>query len=170
MMRRILYYGTLVSQVVILIVIAWQFDASLSKGKEMTIMTTSSPQGSEYTYELIDDYYSEFEINYIDRELLDKTPERNETVYVLLAKEDHIYQVKNASMQKMEQKEDDILLQGKYQYEDNRTNNLYVEYGFERVEKIDQYGKFTSQDQLQMTFIYAKKWNQFRIKDISKIN
>lgn len=170
MIRRIMYYGMIASQVVIVIILAWQLNTAISVGTEIMITTKLDDLDDEYTYDLTDDYYAEFDINYIKAEKIEGSLKPNDTVYVLLTKRDHSYEVKSVSTEKKQVTENELVLQGTYMYEDNQTKEHFIEYGFERIKNIESYGQFTNQDRLKVTLIYAKGWNQYRVNEVKKMN
>lgn len=80
MMRRVGFYGMIIAQVVLIVILAWQFQSSLSKGREVTLMTKPDDSEEMYAYDLIDDYYAQFDINYIPEKQMDGKPSQNDSI------------------------------------------------------------------------------------------
>lgn len=169
MMRRVGFYGMIIAQVVLIVILAWQFQSSLSKGREVTLMTKPDDSEEMYAYDLIDDYYAQFDINYIPEKQMDGKPSQNDSIYVLLTKKEGAYEVKQASTTIDTPNKNEMMLQGTYMYHDNDEKAYYVEYGFEHVKNIDKYGDFTNQDKLKVTLNYVEKWNQYEMMDMEQV-
>lgn len=168
MMRKVIFYGMIVAQVSVIVLLAWQLQASLSKGTELTLMIKPDESEDIHAYDLTADYYAQFDINYITKEQMEGDPSLNDVIYVLLRKGKDAYEVKQASTKKLTPDKDEIVLTGTYIYDDENKQAHYIEYGFEHIKNIEKYGDYTNQDKLEVTLTHTKKWNQYRVVDVQQ--
>ncbi len=168
MKRYITISGLVVIQVLIVLFLTWQFQKLTTNGVEVTLLT--KPDDDDvYTYDIVDNYYAAFDVNYIKDEQLDDEVTWNDIIYVQLSEENDHYVVKSAHTKKPTKNKAEIILQGRYKYEDETTKKHYIEYGIEEIPNIDTYGQFKNTDTLQVTFLHSDKWNQFRVLDVEKM-
>lgn len=169
MMRRIVFYGIVIAQIIFIVLLAWQLQSASSKGREVTLMIKPDDTEEMYAYDLIGDHYAQFDINYIPEKQMEGKPSQNDSVYVLLTKSEEAFKIKQASTKKITSNKNDIMLQGTNMYHDNDEKAYYVEYGFEHVKNMDKYGDFTNRDKLKVTLNYVEKWNQYEMMDMEQV-
>jgi len=169
MKRRVVFYGMVIAQVLLIVLLAWQLQSSLSKGRELTLMTKPDDSEKMYAYDLTADHYAQFDINYIPEKQMEGKPSQHDSIYVLLTKKEKAYEVKQASTTIDTLNKNEIMLQGTYMYHDKTEKAYYVEYGFEHVKNIHKYGDFTNQDKLKVTLNYVEKWNQYEMMEMEQI-
>lgn len=168
MRRYIMIIGLVVIQVSIVLFFTWQFQKVTTNGVEFRLLTKPDAQDM-YTYDITNYYYANFDVNYIKEEQLKSEVTWNDVIYVQLSKENDHYAVKSAHRKKPKKNKDEIILQGRYKYEDKATKTHYIEYGMEEIPNIDTYGQFKNIDALEVTFLYSDKWNQFKVLDVEEV-
>lgn len=170
-MRRIITYPLLLAQVIIIVVLVYQFEHIDQYADEITIETTLDYV--EY-FEFVEhtDLYVEYDINKIDDETwkISEEVEYNELLYVTLVKNKAgIHEVKAVTKQKPKDlTEHDVIVRANYSHEDEQGKQ-YVTYGFESIENSERFGTFKNKDHIQVTILLGK-WGQQKIIDVTTVH
>lgn len=171
-MKRLLFYLVILLQLFVLLFLIFQFEKIDQTGHEVKIQTLSS-DFPVYDDFIRSDLYVDYDINKIASDKWnDSLPsDYNSRVYVLLQKDKmNVYRTREASADKLEAKgEDEAVLVGTYQYYDVDRDVYYVNYGFEKIKGVDQFGRFKQTDQLIVTLLIGK-WGQYKVINIEKWN
>jgi len=168
-MKKIIGYMLLAVQIIFLVIIVSQFEHIDRTADEINIVTTV-----DYLYigefEQDSDLYVDYEINKINNEKwkIKEDLNYNRPVYVTLAANDAgIHEVKTVTEKKPKQREaNEVVVKANYNYVDDK-GNYYVNYGFERLKNVNQYGSFRDGDDLLVTVLLGK-WGQQKVVNIEK--
>lgn len=167
-MKRILFYLLLVFQVAVISFVAIQYKLIDDYGKEVNILKEKSEPDSYYYPE--DGLHLDYEINDLSDEKW-HAPDNmntNEKVYVLLeADEDGVYHTVGAAKKKLETKQDQVVLVGKYQDDISESDNNRVNYGIEQVKEKKKYSKLNRNKEWIVTLKIAP-WGQKKIVHIEE--
>src|SRR5690625_156452 len=168
-MRRILFYIVLVIQACVIIFFVFQFERIDQDGTEIKLVTIEQNEMYDYNFPLKGNAYLEYEITNVSTEKWSGSSELdyNELVYVLLQRdEDGIYQVEEASDAKLVAYDShSVFVIGQYSYYNKQNKKHRIDYNLQSIDNIEQFGKFTYNDQLIVTLMVAK-WNQHKVKDV----
>ncbi|SET14193.1 GDYXXLXY protein [Oceanobacillus limi] len=165
-MKRLLVYGVILLQIVIISGIAWQDTLIDEYGQSIQLL---QDQQDPLKYNSLFEFGSmrmEYEINTIPHEKWDISEEIHyqEVIHVLLEEnENGYYEVIKAANDKVEPSSDQIVLQAKYNYTDSITDNHRVQYGFEEIHgEVDEYQHLDSGKQWVVT-VKVAPWNQNKV-------
>lgn len=173
-MKRILFYGIVLAQIILITLLVIQFERIETKGKEIQLLTQNS--GYDYDGDWIFDgtTYIEYDISRISKEIIDDGSQDfgyNEIVYVLLERSsDGSYGAKRASKEKIKaEQENEVVLVGHIDYTNEDEPFIQVWYDFSKVKDIKQYGEFKNSDTLRVT-LYIGDYGQYKITAIEKVS
>lgn len=168
-MKKLAVYALIVAQISIILVLVFLYERF--EGNAATIIVETK---IEYGYmddtQLRGNIYAEYNINHIDQEIAATLPEYkyNRPLFVTLRpNEAGIHEVIAVSNKKPKPAANEVVLRGNYQWKDD-DGNIYVLYGFELIEDIEQFGTFHEKDRLQVTVLVGKYGKQ-KISAIEKI-
>lgn len=172
-MKRMMFFGIVLIQIVVIAILTFQFEAVDRTGKEITIKTLT-PDDDLYYDPLMHiggTLYVEYDINRITEEKWNNSEPiaYNNRVYVLLEKNDEgIFEVVSASNQPIKSvTNEQVVLSANYSYHDKADNYHYVLYGFEEIKQIEKYGSFRADEELLVTVLIGK-WGQREIHHVQK--
>lgn len=169
-MRKSLFYIMLFTQACIIIFLTFQFQQIDQVGTEIKLITIDEKELDGYDYPFVEDAYVEYEITKIPQEKWTGSLDLDysEVVYVLLQRDkDGIYHVKEASDMKLSGTDNEsVVVMGQYNYYDEQNEEYRLNYHFQHIKGIEQFGEFTYKDDLIVTLLISK-WNQYKIKDVS---
>lgn len=170
-MKRFLLYVTLLLQVVMIILIAIQFDLIDRYGQHVYLKTVIQ----EYYDPEYDSFegpiFTEYEINFISNDVwkIDESLQYNDRVYVVLGlTEEGTYNVVDVSEDSIKANDDQIVLIGKYQYEDTRLNQHIVHYDIEIIDRKRLGVEFRPDQEAIVTLLVAP-WGQKKMIDVKMI-
>lgn len=172
-MKRVMFYGLIVIQIIFVVVLVFQFERITTTGKEIEILTIKEYSNDDYTWEFNNSAYVEYEINKIPEERWDSEKENvsyNDKIYVLLNKShDDVFKVKQASIKKLKATNDDeVVIVGRSDYGFNSNEPIRVNYDFNTINHIEQYGEFKSDQTLKVTLIVST-YGQYKITNIEAV-
>src|SRR5690625_2193339 len=172
-MKRVLFYVVLAIQGCVILFFVFQFERMEQGGTEIKLVTVEEKDVYGYDYPLQDDAYVQYEITKIPDEMWSGSlnVNYNEMVYVLLRRdEDGIYHVEEASDNKLSANdEQNVAVLGQYNYFDEQTRQHRIDYNFQIVKNIEQYGDFMYTDHLIITLMISQ-WNQHTFRDVSIVH
>lgn len=162
-MKGISRYMILVLQILIIIVLVYQFEGIDQHGRTIKLATKI-----DFLYE--NDFgdhtnvYVEYDINKITDEQwkISAEVDYKERLYVTLVEnQDDVFVVKEVAKAKPNQKkEDEVIVQASFNYKDEVSDFYYLTYGFEYLEAIDKFGRFNEGDELVVTISLGKLGQQ----------
>lgn len=163
MKKRIGRYTIIVIQILIIVVLVYQFEQIDKKGTQIKLETKidflSNNEFNKHT-----DISVEYDINKVSYDAWKITDEinYNAQVYVTLTKSKNgSYKVKEVTKEKGKQvEENDVTLRAAFAYKDEVDDYYYVYYGFEYLEAIERFGQFKQGDHLIVTISLGKLGQQ----------
>lgn len=165
-MKRMIQYALIALQIVLMIVIVYQFENMEKYAEEINIVTKI-----DYMYyggfAHNSDLYVDYDINKINEEAwsIDEPLHYNRPVYVTLVKNNEgIHEVKKVTKKKPKnQGPNDVITKANYHYDDK--GQRYVYYGFEFIPNTERFGTFREGEQLLVTVLLGK-WGQQKVVKI----
>lgn len=172
-MKRIMFYSLVALQIIFVLVLVFQFERITSNGDEIEILTKMEYSNDDYYYDLIDTAYPEYEINDIPEGRWSSEKEDvsyNDKVYVLLKKShDDFYKVETASTKKVVASGDDqVVVIGRTDYASNSNEPIRVNYDFNKIEDIEQFGEFKNNQTLKVTLLVSQ-YGQYKITNVEAV-
>lgn len=162
-MKRILFYGLLVGQIIVIALIGWQDQLIDRYGKEIQLRAQQEHSG-EYGWMTYNSHLSiTTEIDFIPSDKWDVDAEElsfNDLVYVLLEEDkEGFYIVKKASTKRLKPKDQQVLLVGKFM--GHHTHGDEVDYQWELIPRR----KHEHINHMRPYFITVKvaPWRQWKI-------
>ncbi|SEB10092.1 Uncharacterized membrane-anchored protein [Thalassobacillus cyri] len=162
-MKRFAFYGVVLLQVLFLAGMSVSYYAMDAFGQ--TIKLETAPVDPR------DIFYGDYVILNYEIEMIEEKkwsgeiPEYGEAVYVLLEEsENGLFQVVDASCDKMETKADQVRLKGKYQWHNEGQSVHQVTYGINRYYVEENTGKQYEQQREEMVVeVVVAPWGQKKI-------
>ncbi|MRH44190.1 hypothetical protein GH741_16225 [Aquibacillus halophilus] len=96
----------------------------------------------------------------------EESPPYDSQVYVLLEKQNEVYNVVNASNERIEPSSGQVMLHAKYEYHDSMQNIYYVDYGLDRYYIEDNTGEQYEQSGEMVVTVAVAPWGQKKILDL----
>lgn len=169
-MKRILFYTLIGAQLIIILVLTYEFNQIDMNGQQIKLQTIKPEYPiahSHFDGSLPVDY----EINEIQKHLWENNDslDYNDRVYGLLESDENgIYHVQKASTTKLTTKKDNqIVLAGTYAHEDADNHFHYVDFGLKSIDNLEQFGSIPEKASLVMT-VQIGKWGQHKITGIDQ--
>lgn len=166
-MKRILFYTLISAQVIVILFLMYTFNQINTDGQEIKLQTIKP----EYAIHHFQDYLQiDYEINKIDKDVweYEESMDYNDRIYALLESDDHgIYHVKKASTKRLATTlENEIVLVGTYEYENEQDHIYYVDFGLKTSDNLEQFNPIQKKS-LIVTLLIGK-WGQHKIINIEK--
>lgn len=169
-MKRIFLYFVLLLQTGIIVALVLQAHMIDDYGKVIKLRTVEQEYYYSYDGYLNQDIYIDYEINHIPKQKwgIDQSLDYNEKVYVLLEQgENGLYKVEKAGLNAFKAETNQVVLMGKYQYEDDRLGAYVVHYGIEKLNRRDVGSEFRL-DQSAVVTLSIAPWGQKKIVDVTQ--
>ena len=141
-MKRVLFYTLLIFQAAVILLIAIQHHLIDDYGETIKLLRETSVANSHYYYNDSDYIYIDYEINTISQDIWEIDGELNyqEQVYIVLKPDESgIYHATRATKDKPEAVGNEVVLPGKYNYNDEMLHEYYVHYDIEEINNNNQY-------------------------------
>jgi len=171
-MKRLLFIGLIGVQIIIIGFFVFQLEQIYTTGQEIRLLTSDEEDIYLKDVPLWDDAYLDYDINGIPKEKWTGASELKykNKIYVLLKQnEDGFYYINQASDKKISASgAGEVVVHGKYNYYDNDQQLYEVNYDFQTVNNVRQFGSFYFNDQLIVT-VQLGKWNQYNIVNVEKV-
>lgn len=170
-MKRILFYSALLLQIGIIVVLIIQSSMIDEYGKSIKLLTEKQEYYYPYDTSMDQTMFVSYEINNIPKQKweTDLALNYNEKVYVLLEQgKDDLYEVVKAGQESFTPKSNQVVLTGKYQYEDNVLGVYIVHYGIEELNRKVA-GIDFKPDQLGIVTVTVAPWGQKKVIHVEQI-
>lgn len=166
-MKRFLFYLLLLLQIAILFLLGVQYYFIDDYGR--TVQLLSKHEEMTDTYGSYNQHmtYIDYEINFIAEDAWEIAEEvdYNTKIYVLLESDsDGVFHIAKANDQKIDAEQDQVVLQGRYQYYNDMQKEYHVTYGIESFHPDFDFNR-SVRDQSIIT-IQLAPWGQKKVTDI----
>lgn len=172
MMKRFLFYAALLLQISMMILIVIQYNLIDDYGQSIQLRTVKQDYYGSYDPSIEQTVYTQYDINFITNDQLEMSGslDYNEKVYVVLElTEDGFYEVEKVRKDNFIKTTDQqIVVVGKYQYEDTWLRQHVVHYGFEYLDRRE-IGYDYRPDRLAAVTVKVAPWGQKKVVDIELI-
>lgn len=169
MMKRVLFYSLLFLQMIILLIVFFQFENfDGTKGEEIALKGKV-----EFVYDVENGnqaYEVSYDLNRIEEEVWNITKDipYNRRVYVTVERDTPLEKVTGVSLRKPKiDEEKEIVLQGKYQHQ-YTDGSYHVTYGFETL-PLESEGSFYKEGEGLTVHLLLGKWGQYNVKSIEEV-
>lgn len=169
-MKKLIFYGILVLQSVIILLISGQYYLIDRFGQEIKLKVNPQDHEDEY-FQYMDEMYLDYEILTVPEQKWSgvKEPNYNDKVYVLLKpNKDGIYEIKEASTSKLEAEGEEFLILAKLQYRDDRTKAIHITYDLEYVQN-ERLSKGVNVKEPAIATWIISPWGQKKLVQVENI-
>lgn len=166
-MRRSIFYGLMVFQAIVLLLVAVQFNFVEDYGKTVSLLSEESMDGNYYATDM---HFLDLEINHLSETIWNIDEELNyqEKLYVLLEPDSHgIYHAVYARLDKPETQGDQIVLRAHFDYYDSTAKEYHVRYGIEWQNQVTKAASLDSREQWVID-IKVAPWGQLAVTEITE--
>src|SRR5690625_5115717 len=171
-MKRLIFFGLIGIQIIIIGFFVFQLEQIYTTGKEIKLVTLDENDIYMKDVPLWDNAYMHYDITRIPKEKWTGASELSyqKQVYVLLKQgEDGLYYVDTSTDKKLTTTvAEDVVVLGKYYYYDTDQQYYEINYDFQHVNNMNEFGTFYFNDQLIVS-IQLGKWNQYEIVNVEKV-